>query len=114
MKLLFDENISFRIVKKLNRLFPDCKSVSDLGLVAITDRKIWNYAKENKYSIVTFDSDYYDLVSLYGPPPKIIWLRMGNTSTANIVRLIENHFDKINAFITSENFADIGCFQIDR
>ena len=72
MKLLFDENISYRIVKKLKSLFPESKQVSDLNLEGLTDRRIWNYAKEEHYTIVTFDADFYDLVTLYGHPPKVM------------------------------------------
>jgi predicted nuclease of predicted toxin-antitoxin system len=114
MKLLFDENISYRIVKKLISLFPESKQVGDIRLDGLTDRRIWNYAKEGQYTIVTFDADFYDLVTLYGHPPKIIWLRMGNTSTLNIVKAIEDRIEIIKAFLTSESFKDIGCFEINR
>lgn len=44
MKLLFDQNISFRIIKKLKQFFPDCIHVSDCGLLNYDDAEIWNYA----------------------------------------------------------------------
>ena len=111
MKLLFDENISFRVVKKLNSLFPESKHISDLHLDRATDRQIWNYAKVENYTIVTFDADYYDLVTLYGHPPKVIWLRIGNTSTLNLVKSIEGNFENIKSFLTDN---DVSVFEIDR
>ena len=72
MKLLFDQNISFRIVKQLIDLFPDCKHVSDCGLMDCDDSEIWEYARNYEYSIVTFDSDFYDISLINGHPPKII------------------------------------------
>lgn len=113
MKLLFDQNISFRVVNGLLNLFPECKQVRELGLENFSDKQIWNFAKEESYSIVTFDSDFYDLVTLYGHPPKVIWLRMGNTSTLNLIKCFEKHHDVINTFLTNANYNEIGCLEID-
>lgn len=72
MKFLLDQNISFRVVVKLKHVYPDCRQVRELNLENKSDIEIWNFAKQNNYSIVTFDADFYDLVTLYGHPPKII------------------------------------------
>ena len=53
MRLLFDQNISFRITKKLIDLFPDCKHVSDCGLMDCDDPEIWDYALKYGYTIVS-------------------------------------------------------------
>ena len=113
MKLLFDQNISFRVVKGLASLYPRAKQVRELGLENATDRKIWDYAKENGYTLVTFDADFYDFVTLYGHPPKVIWLRQGNTSSKDIIKLFDLHFDSINSFITDNKYNDIACLEID-
>ena len=70
MKLLFDQNISHKAVKGLKGLFPEARQVRELGLENVSDREIWNFAKNSNYSIVTFDADFYDLVTLFGHPPK--------------------------------------------
>jgi len=46
MNLLFDQNISYRIVNKLADIFPDCSQVRLEGLENATDTEIWNYAKK--------------------------------------------------------------------
>jgi predicted nuclease of predicted toxin-antitoxin system len=84
MKLLLDQNISFRIVNKIQDIFPDSSQVRVLGLENSKDSQIWKFARENGYAIVTFDSDFYDLGLLKGASPKVIWLRLGNTSTRNL------------------------------
>ena len=61
MKLLFDQNISFRILSKIKLNFPDAKQVRQLGIENYSDIEIWKYAKENEFTIVTFDGDFYDL-----------------------------------------------------
>ncbi|KOH45158.1 DUF5615 family PIN-like protein [Sunxiuqinia dokdonensis] len=113
MRLLFDQNISFRITKKLTVLFPECRHVSDCGLMNCEDHEIWEYAQKNDYSIVTFDSDFYDISVIDGHPPKIIWIRIGNLTTKDIVQLLTKNKAVIDKFIDSDDFKDISCLEID-
>jgi predicted nuclease of predicted toxin-antitoxin system len=113
MKLLFDQNISFRINKKIIGHFPESAHVSDCGLMDSEDSVVWNYAKINNYSIVTFDSDFYDISLINGHPPKIIWLRLGNITTDELAGiLIENRGD-IDRFLHDENFKELSCLELD-
>ena len=72
MKVLFDQNISFRVANIPNTVFPVSKQVRELNLEDKSDREIWNFAKTENFTIITFDADFYDLVTLYGHPPKVI------------------------------------------
>ena len=99
MKLLFDQNISFRLIKTIAPFFPQAYSVKDLNLTDSSDIDIWRYAKDNHFTIVTFDSDFFDLNTLYGGPPKIIWLKTGNMTTSLIAKLFEEQQDLIKEFI---------------
>lgn len=103
MKVLFDQNISYRIIKHLGEYFPESKHVSQLGLLNSLDSEIWDFARKNEYVIVTFDADFYDLSVLNGTPPKIIWLRIGNTSTLNISNVIIKNMEMILDFLELEN-----------
>ena len=89
MKLLFDQNISFRIEKKLSFIYNGSKHVSSLNLMNVNDVEIWNFAKIENFVIVTFDSDFYDISLINGCPPKIIWIRKGNLTTNQIIALLE-------------------------
>jgi len=108
MRLLFDQNISYRLIKKISDIFPKSKQVKELGLENATDLEIFNYAKINNYSIVTFDSDFCDLNIISGFPPKIIWIRTGNTTTKNLEIIIRQKSEIINSFLTE----DYGCLEI--
>ena len=112
MRFLFDQNISFRVVNILIELFPEAKHVKDFNLQFASDKQIWNYAKENFYHIVTFDTDFYDLVTLYGHPPKIIWLRTGNTNSYNLANIISKHYNSISSFLSDESNINIACLEI--
>lgn len=102
MKLLFDENISYRVVKKLAATFPNCQPANRLSLVAKEDRLLWNYARANQFAIVTFDDDYEGLSQLLGWPPKIILLRPGNLSIGQIISVLEINAEEINFFLNEE------------
>lgn len=112
MRLLFDQNISFRVANKLKEDFPGCGQVRELKLEDKSDREIWDFAKKEQYTIVTFDADFYDLVTLYGHPPKVIWLRIGNTSSDSLIKVFHNFSEVIKAFLIDSNYADIGCLEI--
>jgi len=110
MKLVFDQNISFRILKKIQDVFPDSKQVRELGLENSSDLNIFKYAKEHNLTIVTYDVDFYDLSLTKRKSPKIIWLRTGNTNTDNIARIIRDNEKLIKDFI--ENNKDVYCLEI--
>jgi predicted nuclease of predicted toxin-antitoxin system len=100
MKLLFDANISFRIVKKIQFAFPDCLHVSRTGLTyPAKDPEIWTFARQNNYVIVTYDEDFYDFLSIYGAPPKVIWLRFGNAPTEIVAQKLLFHKADIEGLI---------------
>jgi predicted nuclease of predicted toxin-antitoxin system len=75
VKLLLDENLSHRLSKRLNDLFPDTSHVAFEKLLEANDAAVWNFTRANGFSIVTADGDFYDLAVSQGPPPKVIWLR---------------------------------------
>jgi hypothetical protein len=70
MKLLFDENLSPRLVQLLNDLFPDSVHVRDVGLMASDDLTVWKYAQENSLIICSKDSDMHQRSFLLGFPPE--------------------------------------------
>lgn len=113
MKLLFDQNISFRILEKLKTVFPESSQVRLLGLENAADLAIWEYARQNDFTIVTFDADFYDIANLRGHPPKIIWLRTGNTTTQNIATLIVHKSAAIKAFLESQESKSQACLQLN-
>lgn len=91
MKLLFDQNISYRLIRRISDYYPNAKQVKELGLENAIDNDIFEFAKRNNFSIVTFDSDFCDLNILRGFPPKRIWIRTGNTTTKNLEIIFFNN-----------------------
>jgi len=95
MRLLFDQNLSHRLVTLLDDIFPDSLHVRYLDLQKADDSVIWEYALTNNLVIVTQDSDYADWNKLRGSPPHIIWLRCGNTTVDQIHQKIRTAVDRI-------------------
>lgn len=98
VKLLLDANLSYRMLVELEAAFPGSQQVSRLRLGAATDREVWDYARERGYVLVSKDSDFQELATLYGVPPKVIWLKCGNQSRRYIVDLLLGHSADIHAF----------------
>ncbi|MFZ6052796.1 DUF5615 family PIN-like protein [Halocola ammonii] len=113
MKLLFDQNISFRIIPKIKEIFPESIQVREAGLENSTDIQIWDFARIKGYTIVTFDADFYELANIKGIPPKIIWLRMGNTSTTSISEKLRSFQNVIVDFVVDAKFEEVACLEID-
>lgn len=109
MKLLFDQNISFRVLKTLPPSFQNSSHVKIEGLKNAPDKDIWEFAKKHDYTIVTQDSDFNDLNILNGYPPKIIWIRTGNIKTPELTDILNQYYSEIEKFIHDSEY---GCFEI--
>jgi predicted nuclease of predicted toxin-antitoxin system len=105
MKLLFDENLSPKLPNLLSDFFPNSLHVRDVGMKATTDSVVWDYAKENDFMIVAKDADMHDLSLIFGNPPKVIWLRLGNCSTLQVENLLRRDFEAIKLFYDDENLS---------
>jgi predicted nuclease of predicted toxin-antitoxin system len=101
MKLLFDENLSFKLARLLAAKFPGSQHVRDVGLKGRADGDIWNFAKANSFVIVSKDKDFYQRALFYGAPPKFVWLCIGNCVRQDLLALIERHEQDILAFESS-------------
>ena len=102
MKLLFDANLSDKIIPLIIDLFPGSTHVKAVKLEQANDRRIWDWAKDQKFTLISKDTDFYQMSFLYGPPPKFIWLRIGNQSTDLIVKLLRLRHPLISTFIQNQ------------
>ena len=98
MKLLFDQNLSYRLAHALRDLFPDSLHVREVGLKEADDAVVWDYAKQYGFVIVSKDTDFRQRSFVFGAPPKVIWVRLGNCSTADVEKLLRQHAQTVEAF----------------
>ncbi len=90
------------IVNKIVDLYPNSEHVKTLALTNTDDANIWEYAKANGFVIVSKDSDFHQRSLLYGHPPKFIYLRIGNSPTSKIVKILRDNFSTLIQFESSE------------
>ncbi|RKZ92241.1 MAG: hypothetical protein DRR19_04855 [Candidatus Parabeggiatoa sp. nov. 1] len=98
MKLLFDQNLPPRLPRLLADIYPDSIHVREIGFREATDTEIWDYAKQHGFAIVSKDSDFQQKSLLYGSPPKVIWIRVGNCSVTEITDLLRSRSILIHTF----------------
>ena len=98
MKLLFDQNLSPRLVALLSSTFPDSIHVREVGLSQAHDDTVWSYAKNHELVIVSKDADFHQRSFVLGFPPKVVWIRRGNCYTAEIAILLEAHQSDLLTF----------------
>ena len=99
MKLLLDQNLSFRFLDQISTRFPGSTQARVAALDQASDLQVWEYAKQHELTIVTKDMDFYELALARGVPPKIVWLRCGNVSNRYLLTLLLKEADTIAAFI---------------
>ncbi len=98
MTLLFDENLSPRLVPLLGDIYPGSVHVRDVALQNVDDELVWQYAQQNSLTIVSKDSDFHHRSLLFGFPPKVIWIRRGNCSTRDIEAMLRLYQVQIEQF----------------
>lgn len=71
--------------------------VRECGLLGRSDEDVWEYARANGFTIVSKDSDFHQRSLLYGHPPKLVWLRIGNCTRQQLIQFIATHEQDIHA-----------------
>ncbi len=110
MRLLFDENISFKLCKRLEDIYPNSTHVRFVNLENKDDYEIWKFAKEESYIIVTQDSDFSDMSILKGFPPYVVWIKTGNSLVSEIENILRTRSITIRAFFDNQS---IGLIAIE-
>ena len=105
MSLLFDQNLSRQLPALLAAEFAGCEQVLLAGLGTSNDRAVWAYAAGRGLAIVSKDSDFVQLSAALGPPPKVVWLRVGNGPTRAVAALLQTRAADIRAFLADPSAA---------
>ena len=105
MKLLFDQNLSHRLVTALQQEYPGSQHVREVGLKDAADIALWEYAAQHDFVIVTKDADFHQRSFLFGHPPKVVWIRAGNCSTAMIEALLRRRVRDVGVFSADQESA---------
>ena len=100
MSFLIDENLSWRLERLLADRFAGCRHVTACGLERASDTAIWAYAQAHGLHLLSKDDDMRALVAARGAPPKLVWLKLGNVTTQQIVDVLLQNGDRVGAFLS--------------
>ena len=89
--LLFDQNLSYRLVDRLADVFPGCCHVRSVGLARAGDAEVWAHARAAGLTLVSKDRDFVDLAVVRGVPPCVVWVQAGNQPTDRDEALLRRH-----------------------
>ncbi len=103
MKFPVDENLSPALCERLADNFPGSQHVPALGLGAQGDSAVREHARLGGFVMLTKDSDYLERGILFGYPPKVIWLRVGNCTTAEVEQILRRNLELITRFGRDRN-----------
>ena len=98
MKLLLDQNLSARLLPALEARYPGSAHVRELGMDRADDLRIWEHAIDGGFVIVSKDTDFYQRSILFGHPPKVIWLAVGNCTTSAVRAALDSGAAAIEEF----------------
>ena len=100
MRLLFDENISRDLIRRIAGSYPDSQHVELVGLKGHSDLEVWEYGARHDFTLVSKDNDFRQLSFLKGHPPKVIWLSVGNAGTDAIAHLLATNHERVGTFLS--------------
>jgi predicted nuclease of predicted toxin-antitoxin system len=98
VKFLFNQNLSHKLATLLQHEYPGSVAARDVGLSKAPDSKVWDFARSNGLVVVSKDSDFLYRSLLQAPPPKVIWIAIGNCSSRTILDLLHREAEQIRQF----------------
>ncbi len=100
MKFLLDQNLSHKLLAALLVEFPESTHVRNVGLATSSDHEVWEFARDNDFTIMSKDNDFRQRSFVEGHPPKIVWIRLGNCTTLEIESLLKERLEELKTFET--------------
>ena len=110
MRLLLDENISWRLTAYLR---PHCATVlhvRDIQLDNSPDTSIWRYAKQHGYDVMTKDEDFLRLVLAEGFPPRVVAVQNAQVPVAKLAEFLLARLPQIASFLGEQT--EFGFLQL--
>jgi len=99
MRLLLDENISWRLPAYLR---PHCTAVlhvQDIQLDSSPDTNIWRYARQHSYDVLTKDGDFLRLVLAEGFSPRVVAVQNAQVLVAKLAKFLLMRLPQPEAFV---------------
>ena len=110
MRLLLDENISWRLAAYLR---PHCAAVLHVRGIQLDnspDTSIWHHAKQHGYDVITKDEDFLRLVLAEGFPPRVVAVQNAQVPVAKLAQFLLARLPQIGSFLGEQT--EFGLLQL--
>jgi predicted nuclease of predicted toxin-antitoxin system len=103
VRILLDQNLSPKLIRKLDYILPGLETVYDHDLVGASDPFIFDWARKEEFAaVVSTDRDFVHLAERLGSPPKIIRIERCDFPAKVIEHLLRREALRIHAFLESD------------
>ena len=109
IRFLIDENLPATLATKLPVV---CMHATDLGEQP-TDTFLWEYARGEGWSLLTKDTDFFDRLTLIGPPPKVVWLRTGNLRRMELEELVAAQIHRVLSLLEGADLVEVHADRLE-
>ena len=93
--LWIDAQLPPALVGWLATLGEHAVHVVELGLLAAADQTIFDAARGADAIVVTKDEDFVRLLEKHGPPPRVVWITVGNVRNAQLQAIVRRRWPSI-------------------
>jgi predicted nuclease of predicted toxin-antitoxin system len=108
-RYLLDENLPASLASILGG---DCASAGKLG-ARLTDDELWHTARREHRIICTKDADFFDKLLLHGPPPKVVWFRVGNLRLGDLENLVAARWREVERLLNDHDLIELHPTKIE-
>jgi predicted nuclease of predicted toxin-antitoxin system len=103
VRVLLDQNLSPKLMRKLADVVPGLESVYDHGLIDSPDPFIFDWARRSGFSaVISADRDFVRLAERFGPPPKVIRIDRCDFPSRVLEQLLRRESLRIHDFLESD------------
>ena len=114
MKFFVDANLPPRLCAWSRSRHHEAEHVFDSNLLTATDTHIWERGRVESLVIFSKDVDFYDPALLYGAPPQVVHVAVGNCSNTRLFSVLASEWDDIEqALISGSRLTSITLEKIE-
>jgi predicted nuclease of predicted toxin-antitoxin system len=95
MTFAVDIQLPVRLAIFLRERGHDCVHLTDVGMESAADELIWKWCQTHGRVLISKDEDFVFLASRMGDGGKLLWVRLGNCRTRELLGVFSNHLDDV-------------------
>lgn len=102
MKFLVDAQLPPRLCRWLSAKGHWALHISKTeGGLTSPDALVWDLARSEDCALFSKDTDFFDRAILFGKPPQVVHVSVGNCSNRDLFTILEAHWRDVHAALAS-------------